>query len=70
MKTSPMISLTEKERTTLRLWLRLDTPMRLALRANVVLMAAEGKTNQEIAERLCVSRKTRRSGEAVSGKAE
>ena len=58
MKTAPTISLTEKERTTLRLWLRLDTPTRLALRANIVLMAAEGKTNQEIAERLCASRKT------------
>jgi transposase len=58
MKTAPQILLTEEERTTLNVWLRLHTPTRVALRAKIVLLAADGKTNQEIAGQLRVSPKT------------
>ena len=58
MKTAPRISLTTEEQTTLSLWLRLLAPTRLALRAQIILLAAEGKTNQDIAGQLRVSLKT------------
>lgn len=58
MKTAPCISLTEEERRTLHVWLRLRTPARLALRAKILLLAADGATNQEIAAQLRASRKT------------
>ena len=58
MKTAPRIWLTEEERRTLHVWLRLPTPGRLALRAKIVLLAADGATNQEIAAQLRASRKT------------
>ena len=58
MKTAPRISLTTEEQTTLSLWLRLLAPARLALRAQIVLLAAEGRTNQDIAGQLRVSLKT------------
>ena len=58
MKTAPRISLTEEERTTLSLWSRLATFTRLALRAKIVLAAAEARTNQEIARQLHASPKT------------
>ena len=58
MKTAPRISLTQAEHTTLNLWLRLPSPARLALRVRIVLLAAEGKTNQEIVTQLRVSLKT------------
>ena len=58
MKIARKIALTEEERRTLNVWLRLDTPSRVALRAKIVLLAAEGKTNQEIAGQLGASPKT------------
>jgi transposase len=58
MKTAPQISLTEKERTTLTLWSRLIEPTRLALRAKILLLAADGTPNKEIARRLRASTKT------------
>ena len=58
MKTAPQISLTEEERTTLPLWSRLIEPTRLALRARILLLAADGTPNKEIARRLQASTKT------------
>ncbi|MBN2021295.1 MAG: helix-turn-helix domain-containing protein [Pirellulales bacterium] len=58
MKTAQTITLTKEERATLTVWLRLHPSTRLALRAKIVLLAADGNTNQEIAERLRASRKT------------
>ena len=58
MKTARRITLSKEERTTLSVWLRLDTPTRLALRANIILLAADGKSNQEIAVQLRASPKT------------
>jgi transposase len=58
MKTAQEITLTEEERRTLNVWLRLHTPTRVALRAKIVLLAADGKTNQEIAGQLRASPKT------------
>jgi transposase len=58
MKTAPQIALTEEERTTLTLWSRLIEPTRLALRANILLLAADGAPNKEIARRLRASTKT------------
>ena len=58
MKISPPIHLTEQERTTLEIWNRFPLPSRLALRARIVLLAADGKTNQQIAQQLATSPKT------------
>jgi len=58
MKTARKITLTEEERRTLKVWLRLPTSTRLALRVKIVLAAADGRTNQEIASRLRASPKT------------
>jgi transposase len=58
MKTAPHISLTEEERSTLTLWSRLIEPTRLALRAQILLLAADGIPNKEIARRLRASTKT------------
>jgi len=58
MKVAPRISLSEEERTTLNVWLRLPTPARLAVRAKIILLAADGRTNQEIARQLRVTRRT------------
>jgi transposase len=58
MKTARKITLTKEERTMLSVWLRLRTPTRLALRANIILLAADGGTNREIAGRLQASPKT------------
>ncbi len=58
MKAAQGISLTEEERTMLNVWLRLPTSTRLALRAKIILLAADGRTNQEIAHQLRASRKT------------
>jgi DNA-binding NarL/FixJ family response regulator len=56
-RTARIITLTEEERTWLEAWSRLPTS-RLSLRARIVLAAAEGLMNQEIAARLGASRKT------------
>jgi transposase len=58
VKTARKIAVTEEERATLRVWLRLRAPARLALRAEIVLLAADGKGNQEIAAQLRTSSKT------------
>ena len=58
MSVAPKISLSEEERTTLSVWLRLPTPDRLALRARIILLAADGRTNQEIVSELRTAPKT------------
>ncbi len=57
-KIVPQILLTPEEYATLGVWLRLPGPARLTLRAKIVLAAAEGQTNQEIARQLGTSPKT------------
>lgn len=53
------IELTEAEERTLRSWARArKTGQAMALRARIVLLAAQGRTNLEIADRLEVSRLT------------
>src|SRR2546429_2253184 len=57
--TAAAIELTDEERAVLEGWVRRRTSAQaLAVRARIVLAAAEGDTNTEIAERLCVSRPT------------
>lgn len=58
MKVARRISLTEEERTVLNVWLHLPSSARLVLRAKIILLAADGRTNQEIAHQLRASRKT------------
>ena len=58
MKTARKIKLTEEERAILNAWLRLPLSARLALRAKIVLLAADGETNVEIARKLRASLKT------------
>ena len=53
------IELTADERASLESWTRRRTSAQaLALRARIVLLAAEGRKNTEIAERLGVARNT------------
>ncbi|MBA3311944.1 MAG: hypothetical protein H0T47_01435 [Planctomycetaceae bacterium] len=50
MRTAPVIDVTDDERTTLRRFARgRSTPARLVLRAKIVLRAAEGMRNKDIA---------------------
>ena len=57
MRVAPQVTLTAEQRTTLRRWARgRTTPMRLVQRAQIVLLAAEGKQNIEIAAALGVER--------------
>ena len=59
MRRAPPILLADEDRTTLERWSRgRRVPVRQALRAQVVLLAAAGVENQEIAERLGTSRPT------------
>lgn len=58
MKIAPPISLTEDQRHRLLVWRRLRICPRLALRAEIILLAAEGKTNREIAKQLKTTPKT------------
>lgn len=58
MKRAPPITLTDQQRSMLLLWKRLGVSGRLALRAEIILLAAEGKTNQQIAQQLHTSPKT------------
>ena len=59
MRVAPRIELTEEERTTLRRWSRgRSTPARLVLRARIVLAAADGMMNKDIAVECGASRKT------------
>jgi len=53
MRVAVSISLTKDERATLQRWARgRSTPARLVLRAKIVLRAADGKLNEEIAAEL------------------
>ncbi len=53
MRVAPKITLSDENRTILQRWSRgRSTPARLILRAKVVLLAAEGKCNDVIAEEL------------------
>lgn len=57
MRVAPKITLSDAERTTLQRWARgRTTPMRLVRRARIVLLAAEGKQNIEIAEATGIER--------------
>ena len=59
MKIALEITLTDEEKGTLDRWSRgRSTPVRLVLRAKIVLMAATGKLNKEIARGLKTARKT------------
>jgi transposase len=59
MRVAKAITLTEQERVTLSKWARgRSTPARLVLRARIVLAAAEGRENQEIATQLGCTRRT------------
>lgn len=58
MKVAKRILLTEEERTMLNVWLCLPVSARLALRAKIILLAADGRTNKEIADQLQATRKT------------
>ena len=53
------VSITEAHRRTLEQWLRAQrTPQQVALRARIILMAAEGAANNRVASELGVSRST------------
>ena len=59
MKTAPAINLSDAERTTLETWSRgRRAQARHVLRAKIVLLAAEGKTNETIAIELGTSKPT------------
>jgi len=59
MKSAPVITLSDSERRSLKSWSRgRSTQARRVLRAKIVLMAAEGKTNQAIAAELRTSKPT------------
>jgi transposase len=57
MRRACQITLSDEDRTTLERWSRgRSTPARLVTRARVVLAAAEGKENKEIAAALKITR--------------
>ena len=59
MRVAKTIILTDEERVTLTKWARgRSTPARLVLRARIVLAAADGRENQEIAVELSCTRRT------------
>ena len=59
MRVAKAVTLTVEERTTLLKWSRgRSTPARLVQRANIVLAAADGKRNDEIAADLDCTRRT------------
>ena len=59
MRVAKEIVLTDEERTTLTKWSRgRATPARVVLRAKIVLLAAEGRLNKDIAVELDTSKKT------------
>jgi transposase len=59
MRVAKAVTLTVEERTTLLKWSRgRSTPARLVQRANIVLAAAEGRRNDEIAADLGCTRHT------------
>jgi transposase len=59
MKTAPSVILSEAEHSALRHWARgRSLPFRQVLRARIILMAAQGRQNKDIAASLGVSRPT------------
>lgn len=59
MRRAPQLQVTDDERTQLRHWARgRRTPVRLALRAKIILLAAEGHENRHIATAVGTSRQT------------
>lgn len=59
MRIAPQIELSDEERETLLKWSRgRSTPARLVQRAKIVLLAADGQLNQEIAVSLGVMKRT------------
>jgi len=57
MRTAPEITLTQSDRQTLEKWARgRSTPVRLTQRAQIVLLAAEGMANKDIATKLGATR--------------
>jgi transposase len=59
MRKAPPLQLTDDERTQLHRWARgRRTPVRLALRAKMMLLAAEGQENRHIAAAVGTSRQT------------
>lgn len=59
MRTACKIVLTEKERITLKRWSRgRSTPTRLVLRSRMVLLAAQGMMNKDIAKEVGTSRQS------------
>ncbi len=58
-KTAELLMMTSEQRGTLEAWVRArTTPQRMALRSQICLLAAEGKSNNAIAQRLGTSRPT------------
>jgi transposase len=57
VRVAPKITLTDEDRQTLECWSRgRSTPARLVIRAQIVLLAAQGKENKSIAEELRTNR--------------
>lgn len=59
MRRAPVIELTDEERATLTKWSRgKTTPVRLVMRAKIILLAAAGRLSKEICQELGVPEKT------------
>jgi len=59
MRVAPQIELSDEDRKILLQWSRgRSTPARVVQRAKIVLLAAEGQENKEIAKSLCVMERT------------
>jgi len=59
MRIAATIKVTDQQRKTLQRWARgRSTPVRLMQRAKIVLLAADGKENKEIAQTLAVQPST------------
>ncbi|MCX5691301.1 MAG: IS630 family transposase [Planctomycetota bacterium] len=59
MRVAPVITLTDQDRKTLEAWARgRSTPARLVQRAKIVLLAADGQENMEIAGEVGTDRQT------------
>ena len=59
MRVAPTITLSDDDRRTLKSWSRgRSTPARLVQRARIVLMAADGSENIDIARELGTDRQT------------
>src|SRR5258708_33496539 len=59
MRIAPVITISDEDRPTLERWARgRTTPARLVLRARIVLMAAGGRLNKDIASELNTGMKT------------